>query len=514
MMSHAAAASATPTSWVGGLFEPTTIRALSISAVLLGLYYRYRQTPGTYVSKLTVKQSTANATSNGKTSSEGPVTANITETTFIDLLGRMIAHSKSLQNSPLANPPLIPNEDLIADIVIEYLKPYSGADGPLVVEKITYVNGRSNVIITYNSSISQCVSFVGSHMDVVPANPDEWIRDPFKLTIEGDRVYGRGVTDCLGHVAMLTEWFAQLAKARPPLNLRVVAVFIANEESSAALGVGIDELAKRGELDRLKNGPLYWVDSADAGRKGPTLGTGGAAMWTLTATGKLFHSGMPHKAINAITLANEAVRYIQRRFYNDFPQSQREIDYKYEIGSSLKPTQISCPPGSFNQIPRQCTISGDVRFTPFYTIDQIKAKVAEYVAALNTSLIRNNTLPRTGYDTFVLESGGESGEAIQGLIEWQWLGHAMRGVAVDIESNGYKAVCDAIAEVNGSVTPFSLTGSLPIIDTLQDQGFDVQVVGFGRMDAYHALNEYAQVSEFVGGAQVITRIVNKLNANV
>lgn len=36
------------------------------------------------------------------------------------------------------------------------------------------------------------VAFVGAHMDVVPANPENWDRDPFKLNIEGDKLYGRG----------------------------------------------------------------------------------------------------------------------------------------------------------------------------------------------------------------------------------------------------------------------------------------------------------------------------------
>ena len=38
-------------------------------------------------------------------------------------------------------------------------------------------------------------------MDVVPANPENWQRDPFKLTVEGDQLFGRGTTDCLGHVS-------------------------------------------------------------------------------------------------------------------------------------------------------------------------------------------------------------------------------------------------------------------------------------------------------------------------
>ncbi len=41
-------------------------------------------------------------------------------------------------------------------------------------------------------------------MDVVPANPDEWTHDPFTFRVDGDDLYGRGTTDCLGHVALVT----------------------------------------------------------------------------------------------------------------------------------------------------------------------------------------------------------------------------------------------------------------------------------------------------------------------
>lgn len=41
-----------------------------------------------------------------------------------------------------------------------------------------------------------------------------------------------GVTDCLGHVALLAELFRQLGENRPPLKAGVVGVFIANEENS------------------------------------------------------------------------------------------------------------------------------------------------------------------------------------------------------------------------------------------------------------------------------------------
>jgi len=40
------------------------------------------------------------------------------------------------------------------------------------------------------------------------------------------------VTDCLGHVALLTELFRQMGELKPKLKPTVLGVFIANEENS------------------------------------------------------------------------------------------------------------------------------------------------------------------------------------------------------------------------------------------------------------------------------------------
>ena len=37
-----------------------------------------------------------------------------------------------------------------------------------------------------------------------------------------------------------------------------------SEESAAIPGVGVDKLVETGRLEFLKNGPIFWVDSADS----------------------------------------------------------------------------------------------------------------------------------------------------------------------------------------------------------------------------------------------------------
>lgn len=105
------------------------------------------------------------------------------------------------------------------------------------------------------------------------------------------------------------------------------------------------------------------MDSADSQ---PCCGTNGVTQWELKATGRLFHSGLPHKGINSIELANEALAEIQRNFYKDFAPCPEQRSYGFAAGSSMKPTQITCSEGGLNQIPPWCKISGDIRLIPFY----------------------------------------------------------------------------------------------------------------------------------------------------
>lgn len=76
---------------------------------------------------------------------------------------------------------------------------------------------------------------------------------------------------------------------------------------------------------------------------------------------------------------------------------------------------------------------------------------------------------------------------------------------------GFKALVDAFTEVVGDCKPYSITGSLPCIRDLQDAGFDVQTLGFGKLAAYHANNEYGFLSDFAKGMRVLAVLMQKYN---
>ena len=70
--------------------------------------------------------------------------------------------------------------------LLEVLRPHSQeCSGPLRVEHISYVEQRGNLMVEYSPDGAKGhIAIMGSHLDVVPANPLTWNWDPFKLTVE------------------------------------------------------------------------------------------------------------------------------------------------------------------------------------------------------------------------------------------------------------------------------------------------------------------------------------------
>jgi len=429
------------------------------------------------------------------------------EARYVELLRALCSESEGVQNSPALG--LIPREDNISRHVFEYLKEHTQENGgPLIVEHVSALEGRGNVIITYPGSKEGAImSFVGSHMDVVPADPSTWNVDPFQLTVDGDKLFGRGTTDCLGHVALMTMFFEQLAIQRPTTQRSIVCVLIASEEAESVpvAECGVEHLLKEGRLEQCKAGPVFWIDSADSQ---PCMGTAGAIEWQLKCDGKIFHSGLPYKGINALEFAMEATSLIQQRFYETFPKTADEERYLYACPSTMKPTQIESSRNSLNQVPAWTTVKGDIRLTPFYTIDALKAAVEGFVAEINAD--PSVLATRGPASKYVLDPGTE--EEQKGVLTLTWGSHCLEGVACNIDSPGFAALTNAVELIKGEVKPYSICGSLPLVKEMQDAGFDIQITGFGLSSVYHGDNEYCLLSDMSAAFKVLHQIACQMES--
>ena len=98
---------------------------------------------------------------------------------------------------------------------------------------------RPNIVAKVSGKHPAPTVWVCAHLDVVPAGDlGQWNSDPFRLTVAGDKVYGRGTED--NHQAVVSGLLAVKALRElniPPLH-DVGLVIVSDEETGSEYGLG------------------------------------------------------------------------------------------------------------------------------------------------------------------------------------------------------------------------------------------------------------------------------------
>jgi len=176
---------------------------------------------------------------------------------------------------------------------------------------------RCNVIANIpGSDTTRPGLVVHGHIDVVPANAEDWSVDPFAAEIRDGMIWGRGAVDMKNTDAMILAIIRKWARTgyKPPRN--IVLAFFADEEAGMTFGsrwmtahhpevfAGCSEAISEvgGFSVTVGDGKrLYFVEAAQKG-----------IHWMkLTATGRAGHGSMMNDE-NALTALTEAVTKIGR----------------------------------------------------------------------------------------------------------------------------------------------------------------------------------------------------------
>jgi len=93
--------------------------------------------------------------------------------------------------------------------------------------------GTASLLVRYrgDGSSNRRPILFSSHMDVVPADPNDWVRNPFELQEDETFYFGRGVLDNKFDVSMLTTLFIWLKEDGYVPNRDLVIAFTGDEES-------------------------------------------------------------------------------------------------------------------------------------------------------------------------------------------------------------------------------------------------------------------------------------------
>ncbi len=123
-----------------------------------------------------------------------------------------------------------------------------------------------------------------SHLDVVPADPAEWQRDPFAGEIADGFVHGRGALDAKGVTAVHLFAMLELATRELPLDRDIILLATPGEETGGLEGAGY---ITRERIDLLADAEYLLTEggSIRPGWRG-TLDDGAPPMWGITVTEK------------------------------------------------------------------------------------------------------------------------------------------------------------------------------------------------------------------------------------
>ncbi len=174
--------------------------------------------------------------------------------------------------------------------------------------------GRTNVLARWGGTQGDPV-LVHGHLDVVPADADDWQLHPFSGEIHDGQLWGRGAVDMKDFDAMLLSSVRARARAGVVPDRPLVLCFTADEEAGGHKGAGRLVEEKRewfedctyavGEVGgfstTVRGKRLYLIEAAEKGM----------AWMRLTATGNAGHGSMVHPD-NAVTTLAEAVARIGR----------------------------------------------------------------------------------------------------------------------------------------------------------------------------------------------------------
>lgn len=218
-------------------------------------------------------------------------------------------------------------------------------------------------------------ALLSAHTDVVPVDGQPWTRDPFALTEEDGRLYGRGTTDMKGFVACALHALLRAAAAplASPLHLALswdeeigcVGVRTLLPALAAALPVR-PALCIVGEPTRM---------AVVTGHKGKTAARA-------TCTGRDGHSALAPQALNAIHLAADFLAALRARQAAIAADGPRDDGYAVPW-TTLHAGRIDGGV-ALNIVPNRCTLDFEIRNLaaddPDAILDRLRAD-AERIAA-------------------------------------------------------------------------------------------------------------------------------------
>ena len=323
------------------------------------------------------------------------------------------------------------------------------------------------------------------HVDTIPDHGKGlWHHQPFGAEMDGDRLYGLGVSDMKASAAAVIYGVARLfASGHSPRGTVHVVSSIAEESMEGA--------ALASTFDRLKPDIAVIGEPTDLRL---AFGQRGRAKIEVDVTGSASHAGHPEVGVNAV------------EFMAQFVESVAAI--KHPVHPMLGPRTATCidihsePYPSVSQVPASCRARFDCRFGPDETKETLMAMLAEHKIAWSGARRK----PKLDVHMYIAEFDVFTGQKYS-VLEYApaWLtpvdSDVVRACLAGLRAAGLPAeTCTYGFCTNGSLTA-GLRG--------------VTTVGYGiaREEVAHTVDEFIDVDKLYKGTEGYAVVIASLLAS-
>ena len=311
---------------------------------------------------------------------------------------------------------------------------------------------------------------LSGHTDVVPVDGQAWSVDPFRLSEQDGRLYGRGTADMKGYLAS--------ALAAVPLFLESemkipVHLAFSYDEEVGCLGVR----PMLAELEKRPHKPLLCLIGEPTELK-PVLGHKGKLAMRCQVKGAACHSAYAPYGVNAI---QHAARLINRLEEIGERLAQPEHhDERFDPPYSTVQTGVIKGGRALNIVPAECEFDFEVRALPGFDANQVADDLQTYA--------QTELLPKMR----AVKSDTE--------IRFELLS-AYPGLATPPDSEAARILAMLSGSQEFGTVAYGSEGGL-----FNFAGIPAVVCGPGSMDQGHKADEYLAVEQLHGCDSMMKRV--------
>ena len=330
---------------------------------------------------------------------------------------------------------------------------------------------RSNLVLKIGHQ-EKTLWFI-PHVDTVPAGDiNLWTRDPFKATVEGNRIYGRGSSDNLQAVFLSLYMLKKFDPSKLKYNLAIA--FVADEEMGSKYGIQYLISQNIFHKDDLVIVPDWGVPD---GRQIEIAEK--SILWLkFTVIGKQGHASKPSEAVNASKLGMKFMLELDAMLHDRFKDTN---DLFSPNMSTFEITKHDLNVENINTIPGKDTFYMDCRILPKYDLDIVLDEIDRLLRKFETDnkvkitiepVQREQSPPPTSKDSEIV-----------------------------------KLLSSAIAQVSGSEPSLIGIGGGTCAAFFRNLGIEAVVWSTAFNEIYHQVDEYCVIDHIFNDFKVMEKIL-------